>query len=528
MTIHSTNATSNTISIWQRITIAAVVIYCAVFIVFTIGRFERYNATGFDLAFYDQILWRTAQGDVMGMTIEGNGWSNWAFHVEPILLIIAPFTRIFSDTRWLLVLQTIALAIAAIPVYRIAVRTWSGTDQKKREWAGTLFAVLYLLYPSVGWANKFDFHPITLTTPLLLWAFDAAEMSLFRRTSILLLLAMFCKEEMGFVVACFGLYWFMRARWRGGLLWFVGGIIFSLVGLFVIIPGAQVTGRADEVLPNQALLRYAWLFRGTWEERIAYITGPHTPIKIRFLIQLFTPLLFTPLLKPGILFIAAPIFGLSLLSANLNQVSIYHHYMANVVPFLMIAAIKGTYDAQTNARKIRSNIGLKLRPQFVSRLLLTGMVAATVLMFVIFNPLTFIPREPYAPIYGWEAGASLEGLNAVKPLIPPESCLTASNNVTTHYAQRWEIYAIGIGNYFSCGLVLVDMADARFVSFGSPQQYACKQFIAEGYGVRFYQDNVVLLERGKDSDPALADQFSQTCRDVDWQAFSPTIPEPSN
>src|SRR6266478_9854225 len=155
---------------YWRATLFGVSLYIVVFCAFTIGRYERYNATGFDLAFYDNILWRTAHGDIMGVSIEGDNVSNWAFHVEPILLLIAPLTLIFRDTRWLLILQTVALAVAAIAVYRIAARHW------QKPWAGFAFAVLYLLYPAVGWANKFDFHPLTLTTPLLLFAFDAAEL----------------------------------------------------------------------------------------------------------------------------------------------------------------------------------------------------------------------------------------------------------------------------------------------------------------------------------------------------------------
>src|SRR5215470_10516410 len=162
---------------WQAMLIC-VALYITAFSVFTIGRFERYNATGYDLAFYDQIIWRTAHTDVMGVSIEGDNVSNWAFHVEPILLLLAPLSLIFQDTRWLLVLQSAALGIAAIPIYRIALRQW------QKPWIGFIFAILYLLYPAVGFANKFDFHPLTLTTPLLLFAWDSAELKRYPLTSV--------------------------------------------------------------------------------------------------------------------------------------------------------------------------------------------------------------------------------------------------------------------------------------------------------------------------------------------------------
>jgi uncharacterized membrane protein len=460
-------------------TLIIVALYIAAFCIFTIGRYERYNATGYDLAFYDQIIWRTAHTDVMGVSIEGDNVSNWAFHVEPILLLLAPLSLIFQDTRWLLVLQSVALGIAAIPIYRIALRQW------QKPWIGFLFAGLYLIYPAVGFANKFDFHPLTLTMPLLLFAWDSAELKRYPLTSVLLLLALMCKEEMGFVVAGFGLYWYFEARWRTGLIWAVGGVIWALVSLFVIIPGAQ----GKTLLPNQAFLRYSWLFKGSLAEKIAYITGSDTPLKVRFLIQLFTPLLFMPLLKPKILAIAVPILVLSLLSAQPDQSGIFHQYMADILPFLMIAAIKGTYSALSYAPRLR------LRRVALQRVLLVGMLASTLIMFIAFNPFVFVPRFPYSPVWGWEPGASLDGLRAAEKMIPPDSCLTTANNIAAHYGQRKYIYVFGIGNWKTCDLSMVDLANTRFADFGSPQEMACKQFGVENYHPVFFQDNVVILKR---------------------------------
>src|SRR5262249_51899923 len=76
-------------SFYWRATLFVIALYIFAYSVFTIGRYERYNATGFDLATYDQVLWRTAHGDLMGVSIEGNNVTNWAIHVEPILLLLA-------------------------------------------------------------------------------------------------------------------------------------------------------------------------------------------------------------------------------------------------------------------------------------------------------------------------------------------------------------------------------------------------------------------------------------------------------
>ncbi len=475
---------------WQVGAIVLAGSYIACFIWLTLGRHASYNSTAFDLAFYDQILWNTAQGRLMQFTLEGVHQTNWAFHVEPILFLLAPLKWLLHDERWLLILQTLVLASGAWPVYRIARRTW------KRDWAGAFFALLYLLTPTVGWSNTFDFHPLTLTTPLLLWALDQFELKHYRAFSLCLLLALLCKEEMGLVVACFGLYAWFAGRWRGGLVWGIVGVAWAVFGFFVIIPGAQGTA-----LANQAILRYDWLFHGSLAEKIAYLTGPDTPNKLRFLFQLFLPLAFTSLLRPGILFIASPALALSLLSANPNQSSVYHHYMADVVPFLMIASIKGLYGMNHWRRS--------MQPRLVQRIALVFCSIMTAGLFAVFGPLAYLPKEPLAPIYVLQSGASLAGLRAAEALVNDERCLTASNNIAAHYGQRRELYVIGIGDYTACDRVLVDLADTRFVSFGSPQAYICG-LLKSGWNAAFLQDNVLLVTR-EAAPSGLTDAAREAC-----------------
>ncbi|MCC7448256.1 MAG: DUF2079 domain-containing protein [Anaerolineae bacterium] len=483
---------------YWRATLIAIAVYIIVFTIFTIGRYERYNATGFDLAFYDHLLWRTAHGDIMQLSLEYNGWSNWAFHVEPILLLMAPFKLIFTDVRWMLLLQTIALAIGAIPVYRIAVRQW------KRPWIGFVFAVLYLIYPALGWINKFDFHPLAFATAPLLFALDAAENRRFWFASFMLLIALLCKEEVGFVVAMFGLYLAMAPyRWRPGLAWIVIGIAWALVSMLVIIPGAQ----GSAALPQQAFWRYKWLFYDPWDVKLAYITGPDTPLKLKFLAQLLFPFLFTSLLAPRTFMLALPILGLSLLSTTIVQSGIYHQYMADVIPFLVVAAIRGSYRLWKWSQRIKWRIS----PVWTQRLLMVGMVAATLVVFLRYNPFTTIPPEPYGKIWGWENGASLAGLQAADALVPKDGCIAATNNIAPRYAQRKELYVIGSGNFERCDLMLLDTADFRWALASKPEQVACLFFNTRNYHPIFYQDNVVMLKRNAAPNPEYDAQFKAYC-----------------
>ncbi len=463
---------------WFWLALLTMLVYIAGISALVLYRHEQYNSTAFDLAFYDQVLWNTAHGRIMeytvGATLEYE--TNWISHVEPILFLVAPFKLVFVEERWLLILQTIIIASGVIPVYQIAVRTW------RRGWAGFIFSLFYLLYPTVGWSNMFDFHPLTIATPLLLWAYDQLEEKRYPVCSLFLLLAMLCKEEMGLVILCFGLYAWVIGKWRGGLLWAVLGFGWAFISFFVIIPAAQGSG-----LAYQATLRYEWLFKGTLNDKIAYLLSDDSRIKLEFLFRLFLPLAFTPLFRPAILFIGSPAIALSLLSMNMNQNSVYHHYMMNVVPFLLIASIKGIYGLRRGKTFVRVNLAQVTAFAFCA-LMMSGLLA-------FFGPLTYTPKAPFAPIYTIQSGASVAGLRAVEPYIEDAACLTASNNIAAHYGQRRVLHVIGVGNFKSCERILVDLADDRFVSFGVPQVYACQQFEA-GYTPIFYENNVLLLKKG--------------------------------
>jgi hypothetical protein len=66
------------------------------------------------------------------------------------------------------------------------------------------------------------------------------------------------------------------------------------------------------------------------------------PERLRYLLLMFLPLAFLPLLQPRLLLITLPIFTLNLLSNTPNiHASIHYHYQALIVPFLLVGAAYG-------------------------------------------------------------------------------------------------------------------------------------------------------------------------------------------
>ena len=82
-------------------------------------RHDLFNSTGFDLAINEQIVWNTLNGRFFASSVEVD--NSFADHFRPLLGALVPFYALFQTPKTLLVLQTIALASAAIPIYLLAL-----------------------------------------------------------------------------------------------------------------------------------------------------------------------------------------------------------------------------------------------------------------------------------------------------------------------------------------------------------------------------------------------------------------------
>jgi len=98
----------------------------------------------FDLAIFSQAVDRLLHGSLFS-SIRGMSWLG--DHASLNLIILAPLYAIARSPLTLLVVQSVALAVAAILAYRLAARELG--DRR----AGIVLAAAYLLHPVVGYVN---------------------------------------------------------------------------------------------------------------------------------------------------------------------------------------------------------------------------------------------------------------------------------------------------------------------------------------------------------------------------------------
>ena len=307
-------------------------------------RYDVFKATAFDLGNMDQVLWNTIHGRWFQFTNQANDWygppTRLALHFEPILLPLSLLYAFRADPHILLVFQTLALASGALPVFLL-------TRKYIPEWPfiAVAMAIAYLLSPALFGLNIFDFHPISLATPLLLYAVLALTYKRYGWFLLACILAASCKEDIPFSLAILGLFLIWKYKLpRLGIALTIGSLLWSFVAFAIIIPhfypGAQHNNfwYRYEVLgssPSDAIgnvILHPWLLFTTFItlDRFYYLAG------------LLRSTGFLCLLAPEWLLLAIPTLAENLLSTDYLLYSGVYHYNATIIPFVMLAAIHGT------------------------------------------------------------------------------------------------------------------------------------------------------------------------------------------
>jgi uncharacterized membrane protein len=395
---------------------------------------------------------------------------------------------------WLLAFQTVVLPLGAIPVFRLAHR------HLKSRGAGLLFAVVYLLYPAVGYINRFDFHWEATVVPLVLTAADLLEAGRLRWASLFLALALLGKEEIGLTIAAFGVVMALRGRRTFGSLWAVCGLVFSLMALFVLIPAFRGS-------PSLALNRYAWLGATPAEMFGTLIRTPAlllstgvTTDAVTLGLQLLVPVAFLPLFSPGELFILLPSLGYNLLSSFSPQHTIYYQYVAPTVPFVIVGAIRGMGTLQRILRNATA-------PRYITWMPWGALVVVALVAGFRWSPLRDTGRVPPA----WSRLPDEGAVRTALAQVPAEAAVFTTNPYAPHLSQRdilrVFVYQGDIQYLRQVDVVFLNLGDNRsVVSEVSCEEYSHWVEVAaeNGFGLAFRRHGALVLRRGS-GDPITAD-----------------------
>ena len=179
---------------------SVVALYAVTFAILSVMQHASFQTNAFDLGNMDQAVWNTLHGRFLEFTNWEGGNTRLAVHVEPILFLVAPFYALYSGPETLLVLQSVVLALGALPAFWLARRVLGNV------FAAAVCGFTYLLAPALEIANLADFHAVAFSSTLLLFAFYYA----YQRNNVgfflAAVLAMATKEHVPFTIFLMGLY----------------------------------------------------------------------------------------------------------------------------------------------------------------------------------------------------------------------------------------------------------------------------------------------------------------------------------
>ena len=362
--------------------------YAATFSILGALQYRFYTAA-FDLPIFAQamegMLHGRFHGSIRGMNFLGD-------HSSLILFLLVPVYALFRHPLTLVVVQSLALALGAIPVARLARRSLGRADR------ALACAALYLMYPALGYSNLFEFHPEVLCTSALLAAFDAIEEDHRPRALAFSALALLGKEDVAFVVLGMAA-WACLARRRRALplagalaLLSVGSLALS----FGILKPRLNAGEANYLkmyaewgrTPREILIHLA---RHPLDGVRAWFDSPSsatdTALKRGYWIYMLAPLLALPILAPATLAIALPIVTEHFLSNRGPQHTIICQYTALVTPFMIAAAVLGLRRLTRSGTRSTTDA------------ILIAALLASVAANLVFGPVLGVWRERLMPNY---------------------------------------------------------------------------------------------------------------------------------
>jgi uncharacterized membrane protein len=473
--------------------------YCLFFGWLSLRAYWAFQMHALDMGNMAQAAWNTIHGQPFRFTnmyplyanIEAWGTTTrLSFHVEFLFPLISLIYLVYPHPESLLVLQTLAIGAGAIPVYLLG-RQCAGS------WLAVALVAAYLLFPSTEALNLYEFHPVSLATPLLLYAFVAAFQRRYLLFALSALAAMGTKEQIGLVVAMLGLYIAVVNRNRLlGLGVAILSTTWSLAAASVIEEHFRYPG-ARSYLHS----RYSYILQGGHGLQAVVHTIMHDPQtfwfhlatwpKADFVFHLTSPLGFLPFAGAPFLLLGAPSVAIDLLSTDPHMYSALGDNSAELIAVTMIAATLG------------AGVLLRLlRPRLPGA---SWIVAAVLVSGSLWQQHTggFTPLGPrfQLPV----VGAHQRVQNAFVNMVPPGAPVSTSDVLDPHLSNRRYVYLyplIGSGALPGEDIVPVRdiLLDVSTPVYPIPpdQQYtaASRQIGERDWGVAGAQDGLILIARG--------------------------------
>jgi uncharacterized membrane protein len=408
----------------------AILVHFSIIFVLGFSRYWGYMTSINDLGQFDQAIWGGLLSKPFLNTINRSQQINWlGLHFNPILILFTPLYAIIPSVIWLIFAQSLALSIAAVPIFLLASRVLTS------EKAGLFWALAYLVNPFVLNAAAWDFQAITLAVPFVAISMWSIERKNFWVLFLSCLIILSCKEHLGVMVIGFGLlWWIINKRWKTAIGIILTGVTHSVLVIGVIMPALSPTGE-HYMLSEGVAGRYSWLGSSPIEALQAIFTHPFYILKkvilemggAVYIVLILITLLGFPLVAPEFFLPGLADLMANILSANPMPRSPFAYHSVSLIPVFTVAAVYGTERISRWTKK------------FSTKELAIFTVIASFIGGYFLSPFP-LPgaRNFWAPVHYFNLPDPK--VQAIRSLVGDSTSVSAQANIGAHFSQRLRIY----------------------------------------------------------------------------------------
>ena len=372
----------------------------------TLFRHWHYLSHAFDLGFYVQDVWAINAG-IWRNTV--GGFHVFDDHFSPVLVLLAPLGAL-PTAEALLTIQAIAVATGLVPAFRLGSRHGGRS-------LGYLVVMWYALSAGIWHAVAFDFHPVTLGVPLLMWLINSADDG--QRTLVPVVFAVLVALMREDLAVLAGLVLLqaaaLRGRWRPAL-W---SIVPMSIGLGFVAWASLASGMGGYHLWTRFSGDGGGSILDLFTGGVGNLVRPDPVVSFA---SVLLPVLVLPALTgwrrswPGLGMMLA-----SGVASYTQQSSLYFQYFAPVVPFILWGAVSSWSGFRWGTRGLAT--------------------VAAVGIFVLLGPVAYMGfglPDRFASTVA-QSGERRE-FSGILDSVPNDASVSATDFLVPHLARREEIY----------------------------------------------------------------------------------------
>lgn len=434
-----------------------------------------------DLSLYTQAAWLIRNGFAPDVTF---GDAPGHLMAQQAAFIFYPMTGvsfILPIIPGLLVLQSAALALAVVPLWRIGRRL-----ANLRVGAVATLVFVYAFYPVMHNLNLDGFHPEVVAVPGLLAAFYFAETDRWRWFAVFSVVVVLCRADLGLVIAGMGLLFAVEGKRRKGAMVVVLALGWTLLAALVIQPHF-----GDGTFPH--LNAFSQFGDSPGSVAWGMLTHPFDVLgrltseqNFNLLVTLLAPVVFLPILAPRYLLPAVPLQVLYMV-ADVPRDDVFGQQTVAITAFVFIATAFAL-----------SRIGrMGVEKVIVDRRVLAALLLAGTVFFV-----RDAASSPYREPWDWGAQDVVDGARIdAEDQISPDAAVRASPSMLQLLAERERLYVLDTTRPLDAvtategvDTVVIDERSIGEWSAGDRQEFY-EGMAAEGFRVTVNDTGIVVFTR---------------------------------